>query len=191
MIFSLRAPLVACLCLTVAACGGSTGNRKALATASPSSSTSASAVSTSAMLVPFNGDGFSARMPTAPKRSTQKVETPAGPVTVVIYLSEASISAYSVSYVDLPHGHGDLPGAIAGSAKNDGGAVQDEKATTYNGFPARDARITGAEGGRVTVFTRVILAKGRLYQLQYLHRGGRDTAPPAVYRQFLDSLRIG
>jgi len=142
------------------------------------------------MLVPFDGDGFSASLPTAPQRRTQDVSTPAGPVTVVFYLSEAGTSAYIVSYIDLPNGQGDLPGAIAGAAKSVGGSVREEKETTYNGFPARDARITGAKGGRATLFARVILAKGRLYQLQYVQEGGNVTAPPAVYRQFLGSLRI-
>lgn len=118
------------------------------------------------------------------------MSTPAGPVTVVLYLSDAKSSAYIVSYFDLPNGQGDLPGAIAGAAQNVGGTVREEKETTYKGFPARDARITGAEGGSATVFTRVILAKGRLYQLQYVQEGGEVAAPPAVYRQFLDSLRI-
>lgn len=185
----LRAPLVACLCLTVAACGGGAGNGKAATSGSPPSRVAASANSNSG-LVPFEGDGFSARMPTAPKRSTQQITTPAGPVTAVLYLSDGGTTAYVLSYVDLPNGQGNLPGAIAGAAKTVGGAVHEENATTYRNFPARDARITGANGGRATVFTRAILAKGRLYQLQYVQEGGNVTAPPAVYQRFLNSLRI-
>ncbi len=157
---------------------------------SPSPSASPSAGSSALTLVPFDGDGFSASMPTAPQRATQDVSTPAGPVTVVLYLSEAGTSAYIVSYAELPSGQGDLPSAIAGAAQNVGGTVRAEKETTYAGFPAREARITGAQGGRATVFTRAIIAKGRLYQLQYAEEGGDVAAPPAVYGQFLASLTI-
>jgi hypothetical protein len=178
--------------LLLSACGAD--EEQAQSSTSPSSSgkqaQSPSASSSASMLVPFDGDGFSASMPTAPQRRTQEVPTVAGPVTAVFYLSQTGTSAYIVSYVDLPNGQGDLPGAIAGAAQNVGGSVREEKETIYNGFPARDARITGASGGRGTAFVRVLLANGRLYQLQYVQEGGNVTAPPAVYRQFLDSLRI-
>jgi len=40
------------------------------------------------------------------------------------------------------------------------------------------------------VFVRVILAKGRVFQLQYVTAGADVEAPPAAYRRFVASLKI-
>ena len=145
-------------------------------------------------LAPFEAEGFSVSMPGTPKRSTETATTPAGPITVILYSSESRNKAYVASYIDLPPGvQGDLAGAITGAAGAVKGTPQDEVQTTYQSFPARDARITNAsdgEGNKATVFTRAILAKGRLYQLQYVEEGADVKTPPSVYSEFLASLKI-
>lgn len=145
-------------------------------------------------LAPFQGEGFSVSMPGKPERSTETATTPAGPITVILYTSESRNKAYNTSYIQLPAGvEGDLVGAIKGAASAVKGTAQDEVASTFQGFPARDARITNAsdkKGNKATIFTRAILAKGRLYQLQYLEKGADVKAAPSAYPTFLASLKI-
>ncbi len=143
-------------------------------------------------LAPLKGDGFTVDMPGKPERSEQSVPTAKGTVKAVSYTSDSSEKAFSIGYTELPKGvQGDLHGAIAGGAANVGGTVKDEKETTYQGFKARDARITNAAENKGTLFVRAILADGRLYVLQYIGEGKNlKTAPPA-YTEIVNSLKIG
>ncbi len=139
----------------------------------------------------LRGDGFTVSMPGEPERSTQTVPTAKGNVTAVSYTSDSDERAFSIGYTTLPKGIvGDLHGAIAGGAANVGGTVNDEKETTYQGFKARDARITDAKD-KGTLFVRAILAEGRLYVLQFIGEGKNLKTAPAVYTEILNSLKIG
>jgi hypothetical protein len=143
-------------------------------------------------LAPLRGDGFTVSMPGKPQRSEQTVPTAKGNVKAVSYTSDSSEKAFSIGYTELPKGvTGDLHGAIAGGAANVGGTVKDERATTHQGFKARDARITNAADDKGTLFVRAILAKGRLYVLQYIGEGKDLKAAPATYTEIVDSLKIG
>ena len=146
-------------------------------------------------LAPFDAEGFSVSMPGKPQRSTETANTPAGPITVILYSSEGRNKAYVASYIDLPPGvEGDLAGAISGAAGAVQGTATDEVPTTYQSFPARDARITNADdgdGNKGTAFLRVINANNRLYQLQYIQAGGDVKTPDSKYPEFLSSLKIG
>lgn len=143
----------------------------------------------------LNGDGFSVAMPGDPKRSTQTVRTAAGPVLLTAYVTEGGEEGFSMSVAKIPSTvKGDLDGAVQGAASNVKGAAKDTKTTTYQGFPARDTRIVDAQdanGNKGTVFARVILAKGRLFQLQFVQEGADVKRPPAAYPTFLKSLKIG
>lgn len=146
-------------------------------------------------LVAFQGEGFTVSMPGSPKRSTQTAQSAAGPVSIVLYSSESKDKAYNIGYTELPNGmEADLPGAIKGAASAVQGTATDEIETTYQGSPARDARITNAsdgKGNKATVFIRAIKAGSRLYQLQYVEEGADVKAAPSEYSQFLASLKIG
>lgn len=142
----------------------------------------------------LDGEGFSVKMPGDPKRSTQTVRTAAGPVVLTAYVTQGGEEGFSISVATLPAGvEGDLDGAVRGAADNVSGTAKKTVKTTYQGFPARDARIADAEdenGNEGTVFARVILAKGRLYQLQFVQEGADVKRPPAAYQAFLASLKI-
>ncbi len=143
-------------------------------------------------LTTLNGDGFTVSMPGKPKREQQSVPTAKGTVQAVSYTSDSDDRAFSIGYTTLPDGvAGDLHGAIAGGAANVGGTVKDEKATTYQTFKARDARITNAADNKGTLFVRAILAKGRLYVLQFVGEGKDLKEAPAVYTEIVNSLKIG
>jgi hypothetical protein len=140
----------------------------------------------------LKGDGFTVSMPGKPERSEQSVPTAKGTVKAVSYTSDSEEKAFSIGYTTLPSGvAGDLRGAIAGGAANVRGTVKDEKATTYQGFKARDARITNAANNKGTLFVRAILAKGRLYVLQFIGEGKNLTKAPAAYTEIINSLKIG
>lgn len=140
------------------------------------------------------GEGFTVDMPGDPKRSTQNVQTAAGPVLLTAYVTEGGNEGFSMSVAKIPSSvKGDLDGAVSGAAANVKGTAKDTKRTTYQGYPARDTRITNAqdqEGMKGTVFARVILAKGKLFQLQFVQEGSDVKDPPASYETFLSSLKI-
>jgi hypothetical protein len=143
-------------------------------------------------LAPLKGDGFTVSMPGKPSRSEQSVPTAKGTVKAVSYTSDSKSKAFSIGYTTLPKGvQGDLHGAIAGGAQNVGGTVKDEKAATYQGFKARDARIVGAADNKGTLFVRAILAKGRLYVLQFIGEGKDLKTAPGAYTEIVNSLKIG
>jgi len=68
--------------------------------------------------------------------------------------------------------------------------VRDEVDTTYQGYKARDARITGAASDESTLFMRAILAKNRLYLLHHVGEGANLRKAPAAYGEIVNSLRI-
>lgn len=142
----------------------------------------------------LDGEGFTVRMPGKPKRTTETVPTAAGPVTVTAYIAETDREGFSMSVAKLPDtARGDLDGAIAGAAANVRGAAKDTRKTTHQGFPARDTRIVNAQdknGNKGTVFARIILAEGTLFQLQFVQQGADVKRPPAAYPAFLASLKI-
>ena len=142
----------------------------------------------------LKGDGFSVEMPGKPERRVLTAPTAAGPLPITSYLTEDGEEGFSMSVLKLPKGaRFDLDGAVEGAAANVKGTVEDNSKTRYQGFPARDARIANAadnNGNKGTVFARMILAKGRLFQLQFVKKGD-VTSPPAAYRSFVASLKIG
>lgn len=143
-------------------------------------------------LATLDGDGFTVSMPGKPERSEQSVPTAKGTIKAVSYTSDSKDKAFSIGYTELPKGvEGDLHGAIAGGAANVGGTVKDEKAVTYKGFKARDARITNAADNKGTLFVRAILAKGRLYVLQFIGEGNNLKTAPSVYTDIVNSLNFG
>ncbi len=143
-------------------------------------------------LATLKGDGFTVSMPGKPERSEQSVPTARGTVKAVSYTSDSDEKAFSIGYTTLPSGvKGDLHGAITGGAANVGGTVKDEKDATYQGFKARDARITNAADNKGTLFVRAILAKGRLYVLQFIGEGKDLKTAPGAYTEIINSLKIG
>ncbi len=141
------------------------------------------------------GDGFTVAMPGSPKREVITAQTAGGPVPITAYITEGGEEGFSMSVLKVPEGvKGDLVGAVRGAATSVGGTLKDSRKVTFQGYPARDARITGAEdsdGDKGTVFARVILAKGRVFQLQFVTGGADVTSPPKQYTAFVSSLKIG
>ena len=139
----------------------------------------------------LNGDGFSVSMPGNPTRKVQSIPTASGTLKAISYTSDSSDKAFSIGYTELPKDRtGDLRGAIKGGAANVRGTVRDEKATKYQGYTARDARITGAADNKGTLFVRAILANGRMYLLQFIGDGPNLEKPPDVYNEIISSLKI-
>ncbi len=142
----------------------------------------------------LKGEGFTVEMPGKPKRQVITAQTAAGPVPITAYLTEGGEEGFSMSVLEVPKGvKGNLQGAVEGAASSVKGKLADTSKTTYQGFPARDARITNAadqNGNKGTVFARVILAEGRIFQLQFVTGGADVKSPPAAYTSFVSSLKI-
>jgi hypothetical protein len=142
----------------------------------------------------LKGEGFTVAMPGKPKREVITAQTAAGPVPITAYITEGGEEGFSMSVLKVPSGvKGDLDGAVKGAASSVGGKLADTTKTTFQGFPARDARITGAKdsnGNKGTVFARVILAKGKVFQLQFVTGGADVKSAPKQYTAFVASLKI-
>jgi len=142
----------------------------------------------------LKGDGFSVRMPGSPKRQVITAQTPAGPVPITAYITEGGEEGFSMSVLKVPKGvRGDLAGAVRGAASSVKGTLKDSRPTRHQGYAARDARITNAadqNGNKGTVFARVILARGRVFQLQFVTGGADVKSPPPAYTRFVSSLKI-
>jgi hypothetical protein len=142
----------------------------------------------------INGEGFTAQMPGKAKRQTIDVQTAAGPVQVIAYISDGGEESFAVGVTEIPKGiTPDLDGAIQGAAQKVSGTVAEKRTTTYDGYEARDARITNAKddnGNKGTGFVRVLSAEGKLFQLQFIKAGGNVKTPPDVFKTFLNSLKI-
>lgn len=143
----------------------------------------------------LEGEGFSVKMPDSPKRQVITAQTASGPVPITAYITEGGEEGFSLSVLTVPKGvRSDLEGAVKGAASSVKGTLKDSTPTRYQGFAARDARITNAadqNGNKGTVFARVILAKGRIFQLQFVTGGADVKSPPASYTRFVSSLKIG
>lgn len=145
-------------------------------------------------LASFQGEGFTVLMPGKPTRNEQTTPSAAGPLKTVIYQSSSRQKAYLVGHTDFPSSvKVDLAGALKGIATAGKGTPRDEVETTYQGFPARDARVEGVtddNGKKGTSFLRMVNANNRMYQLQYIESGNLTT-PPANFSEFVNSLKIG
>jgi len=176
----LLVALAGLLATGLVACGGDEGDGDAA---------SGQAVKT------LKGEGFSVRMPGSPKRQVITAQTAAGPVPITAYITEGGEAGFSMSVLTVPEGvRGDLDGAVEGAAASVKGKLRTTEKIRHQGFPGRDARIADAadaNGNKGTVFARVILAKGRVFQLQYVTDGADVKAAPAAYQRFVSSLKIG
>lgn len=172
------------LALVLAACGGGGGGGDEF---------------TSDDLEPLSGDGFTISMPGKPDREPVTVPTVAGNATGVVYTVKNDDEAYVIASTDLPAtGQFDLDASVQGSATGVRGTVKKKTPLRYQGYPARDAHIANANAksqiSNVAVFLRAIVVKGssgtRLLQLQYVSRDPDRAAPPALYGEFMKTLKI-
>jgi len=142
----------------------------------------------------LKGDGFSVEMPGSPKRQVLTAPTSAGPLPITAYITEGGEEGFGISVLKVPKGaQFNLDGAVRGAAANVNGTLKDSSKTSYEGYPARDARITNAadkNGNKGTVFARVILTESKVLQLQFVTDGADVRSPPAAYARFVSSLKI-
>lgn len=168
--------------LLVAACGSGSGSDEF----------------TSDDLKPLSvADDFTVSMPGTPDREPVTVPTVAGNAKGVVYTVKNDDEAYVVASTELPAGgQFDLDASIQGSATGVQGTVRNKKTLRYQGYPARDALLANAksQGETVTVFIRAIVVKEsnrvRLFQLQHVSRDADRTSAPALYDEFMASLKI-
>lgn len=142
----------------------------------------------------LEGEGFTIAMPGTPRREVITAQTSAGPAPITAYLSERGQDEFLLSVLQIPKGvKSDLEAAVKGAAASVRGTLQSTTAATYQGFPARDARITNARdasGNTGTVFARVIAANGRIFQLRFVMGEANVRTPPTAYTAFVSSLKI-
>ncbi len=155
------------------------------------------------MFTPAAG-GFSAALPGEPKEMKVNGQSPAGPIEVVFYAVERGGEAFIISGHDLPAG-ADAParvqlvldGSKQGMMANLPGAkLVEEKKIEYQGFAGRDLVAEVPAGGKVpaalTIRVRIVIAKGKLIQMQSIRPGiGDDAKAPPELQAYFDSLKIG
>ena len=147
--------------------------------------------------------GFSVAMPGDPKEVKVSAPSPAGPVQVVLYMIEVGKDGYIVAGNDLPPGS-DAPALVQtvldGSQKGimanlAGAKLIEEKKIQHQGFPGRDLVVEvppGKAPTAVTVRIRIVIANGKLIQMQAIRAGVGEAAKatPEIPAYF-NSLKIG
>jgi polyisoprenoid-binding protein YceI len=143
----------------------------------------------------FTAPGLRIGLPCTPKKISQTVNTPNGPLTLDDYVCAGGTDGYSLSTTTTPALAGRTidPNATAtGAAANLAGTAHDVRATTYQGHQAVDFRVPDAtsDSVKVTVFARAVYVGSAVYFLEYLKKGNNIPVPPAAYLDFLNSLRF-
>ncbi len=127
--------------------------------------------------VPYETDGqFVVELPGEPELDTREVATASGPAVLDVYQVVADDAGVSVSVTPVPGVAGNvdaidtmLAGAVAGAGESLDGTVVSDETVDESTYPARDAEIRVEAGGQpLVVFTRVLYAGDRLFQLQSL-----------------------
>lgn len=176
--------LAAPAALLIAACGSSSKSTAHL----PTQPTPTAPAATG--LVTFNHTGFSiGLLPGKHHRAALSLQVPGATLKLVLYLVQQGDLATAIGSFTQPFDQKQMTGAIAGGARAVSGSVHDEVATTYQGHPARDARINSdAKDG--TVFVRTVSTATRTYLLEYIVKGPDHTTAPAGLATFLSSLKL-
>jgi hypothetical protein len=134
--------------------------------------------------------GFAVRLPTEPERT----ETSQGPMTLRTYGVDrgAGQTSFGVMCMTFDGVDGDLPPetldqmAQAMTSQPGMKVTKDEK-LTIGGRAARHLEVAGDQGdGKVAI--RVVLGKGRVYQVMALGKGAGALSGPEV-KTFFDSFR--
>ena len=143
-------------------------------------------------LATLKGDGFTVSMPGKPERSEQSVPTAKGTVKAVSYTSDSDDQAFSIGYTSCRRAsRATCTGRSRAARRTSAARSRTRRQTTYQGFKARDARITNAADNKGTLFVRAILAEGRLYVLQFIGEGKNLKTAPDAYTEIVNSLKIG
>jgi hypothetical protein len=139
--------------------------------------------------------GMTVEMPGTPKKQTQTVQSPAGPVTVNILGVERSSEAFMVAYNEFPAQIANaltdpktlLDSGRDGAIRNVNGKLTSERNVQIGSYPGRE--IVGEVPDKKASFTaRIYWAKPRLYQIIYISPQGKTITDDG--KKFLDSLKI-
>ncbi|BDG05839.1 hypothetical protein [Anaeromyxobacter oryzae] len=134
--------------------------------------------------------GFAVKLPADPERS----ETSQGPVTIRTYGVDAGTAgtSYGVLCMTFQGVEGDLPPETldqmsAAMSKQPGMKITKEEKLTVGGFPARHVEVSADDGdGRMAM--RIVLGKGRVYQIMAMGKGATALAGAEV-KGFFESFR--
>lgn len=157
------------------------------------------------------GEGFTCQMPGEAKPLTQKVETAAGPLEVVLYIVELADSAYLVNSTKIPANAIEatteerLDGARDGAVANSKGKLVEEQKITVQGNPGRQLLIE--QPGGLCTQLKVMMVHDRLIQLLVVTKSDRESAQkvfklltaeddagkketPSDIKKFFDSFKL-
>lgn len=141
-------------------------------------------------LVTFNHTGFSiGLLPGKRDRLALSLHVGSGAAKFVLYVVRQGDVGTAVGSFSLPLDQAAMTSTIASAARAAQGAVHDARETTYQGFPARDARIASTANDG-TLFVRTIRTPTRTYLLEYIVKGSDHRTAPAGYATFLASLKL-
>jgi len=144
---------------------------------------------------PYNFDEChcSAQFPGTPQVRTTPVRTNLGNLDAKMATLEVPEGFYAIMFVDYPKDRPTkstpddiLTGVREGQVANLKGKLVSETKITMNGFPGRELRIEAP--GDLVLFSRVYLAKERLYQSLAVTPKKREGS--ADVKKFLDSLKF-
>jgi len=137
---------------------------------------------------------FTVMMPGEAKEQKQDVPTPAGKITMTMYILEKDGTAYFATFNDYPaeliqKSEADtlLDGARDGAVGNVKGKLLEEKKIKVDAFPGREITFE-ALGGMFIGRSRIYLVKERLYQVMVL--SPKAAGLPKDAGKYLDSFKL-
>lgn len=134
--------------------------------------------------------GFSVLMPKQPTKSSQEVNTKAGPTTLHMYMVEYPSMAYAVMYNSVPGTIADpeesLDRARDGAVKSFGGVLVTDRKITLEGNPGREVRVKGGKDMMITF--RHYVVGNKLYQLMVSYPEGYDASDQV--KKFMNSFEL-
>ncbi|HXH28119.1 MAG TPA: hypothetical protein VNL37_03675 [Candidatus Polarisedimenticolia bacterium] len=137
---------------------------------------------------------FAIRMPGAPVRHSQTVDSDAGPIDMHMFSAEEGGMVYFVAYSDYPAGQIDaasarlfLDGARDGAIRNIKGTLLAETAIKQDRFPGRELKIASADGSMV-IRARLFMIDARLLQVMVIAPAA--SLNDATIDRFFESLRL-
>ncbi len=149
--------------------------------------------------VPYeHEDGiFYVDFPGTPEIITEITPTPVGDIQLNMYATEVENASFLVAFNDFPDVIIDAmdPASLFNDSISnvvdafDGGKLIEEKDYTFEGYPAKEFKLSGSSDGvDVILYQKIILVDNRLFQIQIVNSGAEKYLDH--YDDFFNSFKL-
>ncbi|MGB8507021.1 MAG: hypothetical protein WCD76_01320 [Pyrinomonadaceae bacterium] len=131
----------------------------------------------------LKAEGFTILMPGKAIKSTSKIETKLGIMTMTVFSVNSHKESFTATYQDFPPSQWDFNGSGLGGVSKGylrmGGSILSEQDIFVSNYPAKEITFTDKDGYFYKSVT--IQVEPRLYQIMYMNKLGRFTSIEAAH----------